>query len=100
MSKLYIGNLAWAVTDAMLQDLFSQAGTVTSAQVVTDRATGRSRGFGFVEMASDEDAQNAITMFDGKDLEGRSLKVSEARPLSDRPKRTGGFRPRGGFEER
>lgn len=89
-TKLYVGGLAWATNDAGLADAFSQAGTVVSARVMTDRETGRSRGFGFVEMASDEEAQAAISMWDGQQLDGRPIKVNIARPMEDRP-RSGGF---------
>ena len=85
--KLYVGGLPYATTEDDLKNLFSQAGTVESANIITDKMTGRSRGFGFVEMSSDEDAQKAIETFDGKDYEGRTLTVNEARPLEERPKR-------------
>jgi len=84
--KLYVGGLAWATTDDSLRDAFSKAGTVVSASVITDRMTGKSRGFGFVEM-EDADSQKAIEMWDGKELDGRRLRVNEARPLSERPAR-------------
>lgn len=77
--RLYIGNLGFDVTSKELEDLFAEAGTCESVTIVTDRATGQSRGFGFVEMASDADAQKAIQSFDGKDFKGRALKVNEAR---------------------
>ena len=86
--KLYVGNLLYEVTDEELNQLFSQAGTVTSAQVIRYQDTGRSKGFGFVEMSTEEEAQKAIDMFNGQDNKGRKLVVSEARPM--RP-RTGGF---------
>lgn len=92
-AKLYVGNLPYSTVDADLQTLFSQAGTVKSAQVIRDRASGRSKGFGFVEMASSEEAQSAITMFHGKDYSGRPLTVNLARPREERP---GGFRSTGG----
>lgn len=79
-TKLYIGGLAWATTDDTLKAGFSKAGNVVSAKVITDRETGRSRGFGFVEMSSQEEAQAAIEMFDGKEFDGRSIIVNEARP--------------------
>lgn len=79
--KLYIGSLPYSTTDGSLKDFFSQAGTVVSATVIQDKMSGRSKGFGFVEMSTEEEAQKAIKMFDGKDLEGRSIKVNEARPL-------------------
>lgn len=87
--KLYIGNLAFQTTDGDLSGLFSQAGTVNSANIVTDRDSGFSRGFGFVEMSSKEEGESAISMFNGKDVDGRSLKVNEARPREDRG--NGGF---------
>jgi len=88
-AKLYVGNLPFSAGDADLQSLFSQAGTVKSAQVITDRASGRSKGFGFVEMSSPDEAQSAIAMFHGKDFNGRALTVNLARPREERP---GGFR--------
>jgi|SRR6185503_6711736 len=91
--KLYIGNLAFGVTNEELAELFSQAGVCESAAVITDRDTGQSRGFGFVEMASSGDAQKAIQQFDGQDFKGRSLKVNEAR---DRDSGGGGNRGGGG----
>ena len=89
-AKLYVGNLPYNTVDADLQSLFSQAGTVKSAQVIKDRQSGRSKGFGFVEMSSDEEAQSAITMFHGKDYSGRPLTVNIARPREDRPGGGGG----------
>jgi len=77
--KLYIGNLAFSTTKEELQDLFSQVGTCESTAVITDRETGQSRGFGFVEMSSNDEAQKAIRQFDGHELNGRALKVNEAR---------------------
>jgi len=94
--KLYVGGLPYSTTDDTLKEAFSQAGTVESAIVISDKMTGRSKGFGFVEMSSDEEAQKAIDMFNGKDFEGRNLTVNEARPMEERPRRTGGFSPRGG----
>jgi RNA recognition motif-containing protein len=88
-AKLYVGNLPFTTRDADLESLFSQAGTVKSAQVITDRASGRSKGFGFVEMSSQEEAEKAISMFHGKDFSGRALTVNLARPREERP---GGFR--------
>jgi len=82
--KLYIGNLSYTTTDDSLRDAFSKAGDVQSATVITDKMTGRSRGFGFVEFTNDEDGRKAIEMFDGQDLDGRNLKVNEARPLKSR----------------
>ncbi|HEY2979773.1 MAG TPA: RNA-binding protein, partial [Anaerolineales bacterium] len=75
-AKLYVGNLPYTTTDADLQSLFAQAGTVVSAAVVKDRDSGRSKGFGFVEMSSDGEAQQAISLLDGKDFQGRTLKVN------------------------
>src|SRR5258705_9008175 len=95
--KLYVGNLSFQTTSEDLQQLFSQAGTVESASVVEDRDTGRSRGFGFVEMASKEDGEKAIEQFNGTDLAGRNLTVNEARPREDRGGRGGGGRGRGGY---
>jgi RNA recognition motif-containing protein len=91
--KLYVGNLSFQTSSEDLRDLFSQAGTVESASVVEDRDTGRSRGFGFVEMATKEEGEAAIAQFNGKDLQGRNLNVNEARPREDR----GGGGNRGGF---
>jgi len=84
--KLFVGNLAYSTTDQSLQDHFSQAGTVVSAAVITDRMTGRSKGFGFVEMSTDEEADKAIEMFDGQDMDGRNVVVNVARPKEDRPR--------------
>lgn len=78
--NLFVGSLSWDTTDDSLRAAFEQAGTVESAKVIMDRDSGRSRGFGFVEMASPEDAQAAIDMWDGKELDGRPIKVNEARP--------------------
>lgn len=88
MSKrLYVGNLSWDTTDETLNQAFSQAGTVTSASIITDRDTGRARGFGFVEMSSEDEAQAAISTIDGMELDGRNIRVSEAR---ERTPRSGG----------
>jgi RNA recognition motif-containing protein len=95
--KLYVGNLAFRTSSEDLQQLFSQAGTVESASVVEDRYTGRSRGFGFVEMASKEEGEAAIAQFNGKELDGRNLTVNEARPREDRGNRGGGGGGRGGY---
>ena len=98
-TKLFVGSLAWATTDDSLKQFFSQAGTVVSARVITDRATGRSKGFGFVEMSSDEEAQKAIALA-GQQLDGRAIVVNEARPMEPRDNnRSGGFSGgnRGGF---
>ena len=79
-TKLYVGNLSYQATDQELHDLFSEAGNVSSAQVVTDRYSGQSRGFGFVEMATEDDAQKAIAAINGRNVGGRSLVVNESRP--------------------
>ena len=92
-NKLYVGNLAYSVRDESLQEAFSQFGTVTSAKVMMDRETGRSKGFGFVEMASDAEAQSAINGMNGQPLEGRAIVVNVARPREERPGGFGG----GGF---
>ena len=88
--KLYVGNLAFQTSSEDLQQLFGQAGTVQSASVIEDRETGRSRGFGFVEMASKEEGESAIAQFNGKEFNGRNLTVNEARPREDRGNRGGG----------
>ena len=93
-NKLYVGNLAFTTSSQDLQELFAQAGTVQSASVVEDRDTGRSRGFGFVEMSSQEEATAAIEQFNGKEVNGRSLTVNEAKP---RENRAGGGGGRGGY---
>ena len=82
--RLYVGNLAWETTDETLNQAFAQAGTVTSATIITDRDTGRARGFGFVEMSTEEEAQQAIQSMDGFDLDGRNIRVSEARERTPR----------------
>ena len=92
--KLYVGNLAFQTSSQDLQELFAQAGTVESASVVEDRDTGRSRGFGFVEMSTKEEGATAISQFNGKEVNGRSLTVNEAKP---RENRAGGGGGRGGF---
>jgi RNA recognition motif-containing protein len=88
--KLYVGNLPFSATQGELDELFGQVGTVESVNIITDKFSGESRGFGFVEMATDEEAQAAIERLDGQDLKGRALKVNEARPLAERPGRGGG----------
>lgn len=95
--KIFVGSLPWATTSDELQQLFSQYGAITSATVVTDRMTGRSRGFGFVEFENDAEADAAIAGQNGKDFDGRALVVKEARPLEDRPKRSFGGGGRGGY---
>ena len=82
--NIYCGNLAWGLTDDDLKNAFSEFGEVTSAVIIKDRFTSRSRGFGFVEMTSDEDGEKAITALNGKDLKGRELKVNKAKPKEDR----------------
>src|SRR5215470_16678878 len=94
--KLYVGNLAFSTSSQALQELFAQAGTDESASVVEDRETGRSRGFGFVEMASKEEGEAAISQFHGEELEGRNLTVNEARPREERGGSRGGG-GRGGY---
>lgn len=86
-TKLFIGSLAWATNDDSLKEFFSQAGTVVSANVIVDRDTNRSKGFGFVEMSSDEEAKKAVELLNGKDLDGRPIVVNEARPREERPPR-------------
>jgi len=85
--KLYVGGLSFQTTDDVLNASFAQAGTVVSAVVIKDKFSGQSKGFGFVEMSTDEEANAAIAMWDGKELDGRTVKVNEARPLEDRPPR-------------
>lgn len=89
-TKLYVGGLPYSTQEDALRELFSQAGNVTSAVIIMDKMSGRSKGFGFVEMSNDEEAQNAVSMFNGKEFEGRSLTVNEARPMEPRAPRTGG----------
>lgn len=85
-TKLYVGGISYRSTEDSLAEAFAQAGSVVSAKIITDRMTGRSRGFGFVEMGSPEEGQRAIDMWNGKELDGRTLTVNEARPLEDRPR--------------
>lgn len=99
-NKLYVGNLPYTVRDEDLSQAFSAFGSVSSAKVMMERETGRSKGFGFVEMGSDAEAQSAIQGMNGQSLGGRSLVVNEARPMEPRPPRSGGFgggRREGGF---
>jgi RNA recognition motif-containing protein len=91
-TKLYVGGVAYATTDQGLQDAFAQAGNVVSAKIIMDRMTNRSRGFGFVEMATEEEAQKAIELWNGKELDGRTLTVNEARPMEERPRTDQGSR--------
>lgn len=90
--KLFVGNLPFAATEDSLRQHFSQVGNVTSAKIITDRATGRSKGFGFVEMSSDDEAASAISRLNGSDFSGRNISVSEARPMQPR-EGGGGGRP-------
>ena len=92
--KLYVGGLPYSTTNDELKDVFSKAGEVASATVIIDKMSGRSRGFGFVEMSNDADADKAIEMFNEKELGGRKIMVNEAHPMEERPRREGG---RGGF---
>jgi cold-inducible RNA-binding protein len=90
-TKLYVGGIPYSTTEDALRDYFSAAGSVTSSVIIMDKMSGRSKGFGFVEMATAEEAANAISMFNDKEFEGRKLTVNEARPMEARPPRTGGF---------
>ena len=90
-TKLYVGGLPYSTQDEALKEHFAQAGSVTSAVIIMDKMSGRSKGFGFVEMSTDAEAQSAISMFNGQEFEGRKLTVNEARPMEARPPRTGGF---------
>jgi cold-inducible RNA-binding protein len=99
--KIYVGNLSFQTTDADLNDMFSEVGHVESVRIITDRDTGRSKGFGFVEMSDDEAANKAIERFSGKEVNGRALTVNEARPMERRDSGSrgsgGGSRSRGGY---
>lgn len=100
--KLYVGNLPYSTTDQTLFDAFSQCGTVESCKIIVDRDTGRSKGFGFVEMGSEDEAQDAISKLNGVDFDGRAINVSIAKPMAPRDNRGGfggggGGRGRGGF---
>lgn len=92
VKKLFVRSLAWKTTDESLRAFFAQVGTVESASVIKERETGRSKGFGFVEMSSPEEAQSAIDQLNGKDLDGRAIMLEIARPME--PRSEGGFRPR------
>ena len=96
-SKLYVGNLSYNTTSSDLEQLFAQHGSVQSAEVISDRDTGRSKGFGFVQMGTDEEAQAAIAALNGQQHDGRALTVNEAKPREDRPRGGGGGGGRGGF---
>lgn len=91
INKLFVGSLPWSVTDDQLNELFAQVGTVESAKVIIDRDTNRSKGFGFVEMSSPEEAQAAIDQINGKEIDGRTITVNEARPQERRENNGGGF---------
>lgn len=93
--KLYVGGLSYSTTSDSLKELFGQAGTVETVAIIMDKMTGQSKGFGFVEMTTEEEAQKAIETFNGQEFEGRTLTVNEARPQEDRP-RNGGFNRDGG----
>ena len=94
--KLYVGGLSYSTTEDALKDAFSQAGSVDTATIIIDKMSGRSKGFGFVEMSTEEDATKAIEMWNGKEFEGRTITVNEARPMEARAPRTGGGFNRGG----
>lgn len=94
--KLYVGGLSFNTTEESVENLFSQAGQVESARIITDRDTGRSKGFGFVEMSTPNEALKAINLFNGTEFEGRFITVNEARPQAERPQRGGGGYNRGG----
>lgn len=98
--KLYVGNLSYDVTDNALAQMFEAHGTVESAAIIMDRDTGRSKGFGFVEMKNDQEAQAAIAAFNGKEMNGRALVVNEARPKTDRGGSGGGYGGGGGGRRR
>jgi cold-inducible RNA-binding protein len=98
MGKLFVGNLSFKITDQNLQDAFAECGTVVSSKVISDRETGRSKGFGFVEMSNDAEAQNAIQRFNGAELDGRAMTVNIAKPMEPRTGGGGGRgRPGGGY---
>ncbi len=84
-NKVYVGNLSFSTTENVLKDLFSQAGAVESVSIIMDKFSGRSKGFGFVEFSSEEEAKKAIEMFNGKELEGRNIVVNEAKPMEKKP---------------
>ncbi len=94
--KLYVGNLPFNSTDESLQEIFAQAGSVQSAKIITDRETGRSKGFGFVEMANDQEAADAIQKFNGAEYGGRNMTVAEGGPMAPREGGGGGYRGGGG----
>jgi cold-inducible RNA-binding protein len=98
--KLYVGNLSFSVTESQLQEMFAPYGAVSSAQLITDRDTGRSKGFGFVEMGSGPEADAAINGMNGQMIDGRALTVNEAKPKTDRPRTGGGGGGSGGYSAR
>lgn len=98
--KLYVGNLSYTTSEEQLFDLFSQVGTVSSVELIKDRVTGSSKGFAFIEMSTQVEAETAISKFDGQPLEGRNLKVSLARPKEERPPRRFDDARRGGYGDR
>ncbi len=100
VKKLYVGNLSYSTTEAQVRELFSQAGEITDVALITDRETGRPKGFGFVEMATEEGAQEAIKRFNGYLLQERALTVNEARPREERSGGGGGYRGGGGGGDR
>jgi cold-inducible RNA-binding protein len=99
-TKLFVGSLSYGVNDDQLADAFAAFGTVVSAKVIVERDTGRSKGFGFVEMSTDEEAQAAVKGMDGKEINGRAVAVSEARPQENRERRSFGGGDRGGNDRR
>lgn len=96
--KLYVGSLSYETTEDSLKELFSKAGKVSSVSVIMDKFSGKSKGFGFVEMSSEEEAKKAIEMFNGKELDGRNIVVDEAKPMKERPFRKFSGPRRGGFD--
>ena len=95
--KLYVGGLPYSTDESSLENLFTGAGTVESVRIITDRDTGRAKGFGFVEMSNDSEASRAISMYNGAEFGGRTINVSEARPQTERPQRSGGGYSSGGY---
>ncbi len=95
--KLYVGNLPYSANDQVLRSKFEEVGTVDSSKVITDRDTGRSKGFGFIEMSTDEEAEEAISKFHGQEFDGRTMTVSEAKPMVPNDNRGGDRGSRGGF---
>jgi RNA recognition motif-containing protein len=96
--KLYVGNLSYETTDLDLRNLFAQAGTVETVDLIKDRETGRSKGFGFVEMSTQEEAEKAISMFNGHSMGNREIKVNIARPKEDKPRSSSGYSNYGGYD--